>query len=63
MTRKEKALKIIAKQIKELDNNALLLEEAGVRPEVLRARLLLFDALTKNGYTLEQHTYKLIKNK
>lgn len=60
-TQKEKAMKLIAKQIKELDNNAILLQEVGVRPETQRARLELFDALTKNGYTLEMTTYKLIK--
>lgn len=62
MTNREtKALKLIAKQIKELDQNAILLEDIGVRPEVLQARLLLFDALTKKGYSLEMTTYKLIK--
>jgi hypothetical protein len=63
MTRKEKALKIIAKQIKELDSNDILLQEVGFRFHTQKIRLELWDIITRNGYTLEQHTYKLIKNK
>jgi len=63
MTRKEKALKIIAKQIKELDSNDILLQEVGFRFHTQKIRLELWDIITRAGYTLEQHTYKLIKNK
>ena len=60
MTRKEKAIKLIAKQIKELDNNALLLEEVGMRFHTQKIRLELWDILTKNGYELTTE-HKLIK--
>jgi len=63
MTRKEQALKLIAKQIKELDSNDILLQEVGFRFHTQKIRLELWDIITRNGYTLEQHTYKLIKNK
>lgn len=63
MTRKEQALKIIAKQIKELDSNDILLQEVGFRFHTQKIRLELWDIITREGYTLEQHTYKLIKNK
>lgn len=61
MTPKEKALKLIAKQIKELDQNDILLQEAGLRPQTQAVRLQLWDCLTINGYSLEAQTYKLIK--
>jgi hypothetical protein len=60
-TRKEKALKIIAKQIKELDNNDILLQEVGFRFHSQEIRLRLWDMITSNGYDLEPTTYKLIK--
>jgi len=60
-TRKEQALKIIAKQIKELDNNDILLQEVGFRFHSQEIRLRLWDMITSNGYTLEERTYKLIK--
>ena len=63
MTRKEQALKLIAKQIKELDSNDILLQEVGFRFHTQKIRLELWDIITRAGYTLEQHTYKLIKNK
>ena len=62
-TSKERALKLIAKQIKELDNNDIMLQDAGMRFETQKIRLLLFDILTKNGYILEVASYKLIKQK
>jgi hypothetical protein len=62
-TRKEQALKIIAKQIKELDNNDILLQEVGFRFHSQEIRLRLWDMITSNGYNLEPTTYKLIKNK
>lgn len=61
MTRKEQALKLIAKQIKDLDNNMILLQEVGMRFQTQKIRLELWDILTTNGYSLEQNTYKLIK--
>lgn len=60
MTRKEKAIKLIAKQIKELDNNVLLLEEVGFRFHTQEIRLKLWDILTRNGYSLTTD-YKLEK--
>jgi hypothetical protein len=60
-TRKEQALKIIAKQIKELDNNDILLQEVGFRFHSQEIRLRLWDMITSNGYNLEPTTYKLIK--
>lgn len=60
-TEKEKAMKLIAKQIKQLDENDILLQNAGIRFETQKARLLLWDCLTKNGYSLQERTYKLIK--
>ncbi len=62
-TRKEQALKIIADQIKSLDNNDILLQEVGFRFHSQEIRLRLWDMITTNGYTLEANTYKLIKNK
>jgi hypothetical protein len=62
-TRKEQALKIIADQIKTLDNNDILLQEVGFRFHSQEIRLRLWDMITTNGYTLEANTYKLIKNK
>jgi len=62
-TRKEQALKIIAKQIKELDNNDILLQEVGFRFHSQEIRLRLWDMITTNGYTLEANTYKLIEKK
>jgi hypothetical protein len=62
-TRKEQALKIIANQIKELDNNDILLQEVGFRFHSQEIRLRLWDMITSNGYNLEPTTYKLIKNK
>ena len=61
-TRKEQALKIIADQIKTLDNNDILLQEVGFRFHSQEIRLRLWDMITTNGYTLEANTYKLIKN-
>ena len=60
-TRKEQALKIIAKQIKELDNNDILFQEVGFRFHTQKVRLELWDILTRNGYSLQERTYKLIK--
>lgn len=60
MTKETKALKLIAKQIKELDNNAILLEDIGVRPTALKARTELFNILTIKGYELTTD-YKLVK--
>ena len=62
-TRKEQALKIIADQIKTLDNNDILLQEVGFRFHSQEIRLRLWDMITTNGYTLEANTYKKIKNK
>ena len=62
-TRKEQALKIIADQIKTLDNNDILLQEVGFRFHSQEIRLRLWDMITTNGYTLEANTYKLIKKK
>lgn len=61
MLNKEKALKLVAKQIKELDANAEVLKEADMRFETQKIRLMLFDILTKNGFELEYGTYKLLK--
>lgn len=60
MTRKEQALKIIAKQIKELDSNDILLQEVGFRFHSQEIRLRLWDMITSNGYSLEQGSYKLL---
>jgi len=62
MTRKEQALKLIAKQIKELDDNDILLQDAGMRSATQKIRLELFDILTVNGQELTQD-YKLVKKK
>jgi hypothetical protein len=62
-TRKEQALKIIADQIKSLDNNDILLQEVGFRFHSQEIRLRLWDMITTNGYTLEANTYKLIEKK
>lgn len=62
-TRKEQALKVIADQIKSLDNNDILLQEVGFRFHSQEIRLRLWDMITSNGYNLEPNTYKLIKNK
>jgi len=65
-TRKEQALKIIAKQIKELDNNAILLDELKktdipISLDLTDARSIMFNVIRANGYELEANTYKLIK--
>ena len=62
MTRKEQALKLIAKQIKELDDNDILLQDAGMRSATQKIRLELFDILTANEHELTQD-YKLVKKK
>ena len=61
MTQTEKALKIIAKQIKELDKNAILLSEVDGNKDIFHARKNLYNLVTRNGYTLEIGTYKLLK--
>jgi hypothetical protein len=58
-TRKEQALEIIAKQIKTLDSNDILLQEVGFRFHTQKIRLELWDIITSSGYTLEERTYKL----
>ena len=63
LTATEKALTIIAKQIKELDSNALLLDELNCPISLSNVRNELFEIIAVNGYTLEFKTYKLIKNK
>jgi hypothetical protein len=60
MTQIEKALKILIRQIKELDENTLALDVLGGRTEILASRMILFDVIEKNGYELTT-TYKLIK--
>ena len=62
-TQNEKALKVIAKQIKAIDDNALLFEEVKIRFHTNKVRLELWDIITRAGYTLESRTYKLVKNK
>ncbi len=63
LTEKEKALKIIAKQIKELDNNAIVLDVLNSLKDIVDIRHRLYDVLVKNGYSLESGTYKLIPKK
>jgi hypothetical protein len=58
---KEKALKIIAKQIKDLDDNAELFKDVKISFATQKIRLELWDILTINGYELEYGTYKLVK--
>lgn len=60
LTRKEKALHLIVKQMKEIDNNDILLQEVGMRFATQKIRLQLWDILTANGYALDQK-YKLIQ--
>ena len=62
-TQNEKALKVIAKQIKAIDENALLFEEVKIRFHTNKVRLELWDIITRAGYSLESRTYKLIKDK
>lgn len=61
-TAKEKALKVLAKQIKELDNNSLNLDVLKSKFSIDSARDKFFDIIKKHGYDLTQD-YKLIKNK
>lgn len=62
MTQKEKALKIIAKQIKELDNSTYVLDALNSNLEIGSARANLHNIITKHGFELNKD-YKLIKNK
>lgn len=62
MTQKEKALKIIAKQIKELDNNSYTLDVLSSNLEIGSARANLHNIITKNGYELTKE-YKLALKK
>ena len=63
LTAKEKALKIIAKQVKELGNNALTLDVLESNEQLSKVRNLLFGIIAINGYELEFKSYKLIKKK
>ncbi len=65
MTDKERALNVIAKQIKDLDNNALVLDVLKDTPLPLgikEARGILFSILKANGFELTKD-YKLIPKK
>lgn len=59
-TQEIKALKVVAKQIKAIDDNALLFQETRLRFHTNEIRLKLWDIITRAGYTLEIRTYKLI---
>lgn len=59
---KEKALKVLAKQIKELDRNSLELDILKSNFDIHAARDKFFAIISKNGYDLTQD-YKLIKKK
>lgn len=58
-TNKEKALDIIAQQIKVLDDNTLLFAEEGI--DVADARQNLFNQIKQAGYQLEAGTYRPVK--
>jgi hypothetical protein len=66
-SQKEKALGILAKQIKELDINAILIQQelktVGIPSPLDDARNLIYGVIKSNGYTLEVGTYKLNKIK
>jgi len=57
-TQKEKALKIIVKQIKELDKVYFALDVLNSKMEINAARANFFNIITKSGYDLS-HDYKL----
>ena len=63
LTAKEKALKIVAKQIKNLDDNYIALIELPFPWTLKTVRENWFSIITKSGYDLEMGTYKLIKKK
>lgn len=63
LTAKEKALTVIAKQIKELDKNALLLDALNCPVTLANTRNELFFIIKVNNYYLEEKTYKLIEQK
>lgn len=63
LTATEKALKIIVKQIKALDDNALTLDILSCPIALRNVRNHYFEILELNGYNALTRDYKLIKKK
>lgn len=59
-TAKEKALKVIAKQIKDLDNSSFSLDVLDSKMELGSARANFFNIIRKNGYNLTKD-HKIVK--
>lgn len=59
-TNKEKALKVIVKQIKALDDNKLLLDVLDCNNYIFVSRVQLMNVIEEYGYSLSPK-YKLIK--
>ena len=59
---KEKALDAIAKQIKQMDKDALLVQSLQCPVYIQQARENLFGVLSAHEYSLDKN-YKPIKNK
>lgn len=58
---KEKALKIVAKQIKQLDENLFALDALKCSVYLKQARENLFSMLNANGYKLDLNYKPIIK--
>ena len=59
---KEKALDLVAKQIRQLDKDALAVQILYCPEDMAQARQSLFDILNFHDYSLDKN-YKPIKNK
>ena len=60
-TQKEQAINVIAKVLKEIDKNAILLNALPKTDNLTIGRLALFDALSVNGYELDINYKPIIK--